>query len=105
VNIGEMTQAEHENYIAETLSMLLVARAITPEEAQDPGAVMYQMLAHFLESHMQDTNEVGTYIRTMVDGSISVMTKLRYLLKTVLMAVPITAYRIMKPAVQILWSA
>ncbi|MFH1304813.1 MAG: hypothetical protein ABIH74_00205, partial [Candidatus Omnitrophota bacterium] len=60
---------------------------------------------HFLESHMKDAKEVGTYIRTMVSGSINAIEKLKYLLKTVLQAVPITFYKIMKPAVQILWSA
>ncbi|UCD55246.1 MAG: HEAT repeat domain-containing protein, partial [Candidatus Omnitrophota bacterium] len=104
VNIREMTQTEYENYIAETLTILLVARTITLEETQDKGSPMYRMLAHLLESHMVDTKEVDNYICTIVDSSINPITKLRYLLKTILKAVPITAYRIMKPAVEILWS-
>jgi len=105
VNIGEMTPEEHENYIAETLSILLVARAITEENARDKGSLMYRMLAHLLESHMDDVKKIDTYITTIANGSINPVSKLRYILKTILRAVPITAYKIIKPAVEVLWSA
>jgi hypothetical protein len=52
MDVKSMSPEEYENYIAETLSILLIGRAITPEEANDKGSTMYRMLAHLLEDHI-----------------------------------------------------
>ena len=100
-----MTEEEHENYIAEMVSMLSLARLITKEDARNETSLPYQMLAHLLEAHLGDTADVGTYINTLVDTSIDPITRLRNMLKMILKAMPIVSYKIMKPAVQVLWSA
>ena len=95
----------YENYIAETLSMLIIARTITEEEAADKTSPMYRMFAHLLEEHMADDEEIDAYISKVADGSIDPISKLRYLLKNILKAIKIEAYKMMKPALEILWSA
>ncbi|MCM8760916.1 MAG: hypothetical protein NC933_02095 [Candidatus Omnitrophica bacterium] len=104
-NLGRMTAAEYENYMVETISILILSRAITAEEARDRGSYIYQMLAHLLESHMENSEEVDTYLKTITDNSMDPLARLTYILKTILKAVPITAYKVMKPALEVLWSA
>jgi len=103
-NIKRMSTVEHENYIAETLSILLVARAITLEEAQNEYSLHYQMLAHLLEGHITE-GELPKYIRRIADNNISLRQRLVYVIHNALKAVPAAAYKLIKPAVQVLWSA
>ena len=105
MDTDKMTRSETENYFAEVLGILLVTRAITAEESRDKTSRMYQMLAHLLENHAPDMKEIDNYIQTVADNSIDPIAKLRYVLKAILKAVPIAVYKLMKPAVEVLWSA
>ncbi|MBN2453481.1 MAG: hypothetical protein JXB40_04390, partial [Candidatus Omnitrophica bacterium] len=104
-DISAMSRDEHENYIAETLSMLVMARTLTEKDAKDKGSAIYQMLAHLLESHMDEAADVDAYIANIADSSMSPIAKMRYMIKAILKAVPVAAYKLMKPAVEVLWSA
>jgi hypothetical protein len=104
-DINEMNDDEYTNYIAETLSILLAGRALTEETARDRSSAPYRVFAHLLECHMSDIGQIDTYIRNVADGSMDPIKKLAYLLKNILKTIPVTAYSIMKPAVEVLWSA
>lgn len=100
-----MTQLERENYLAETISMLLIARSMTKNEAEDRSSRSYRLLAHLLEDRMQDKTELDNYIRSVSNDSINPINRLRYVLKTILKAIPVTAYKLMRHAVEVLWAA
>ncbi|MBP7056270.1 MAG: tetratricopeptide repeat protein [Candidatus Omnitrophica bacterium] len=104
-DMEKMSDQEYHNYIAEILGMLLVARTITVEEARDKSSRSYRMLAHLLEEYLQNDAEMDNYITTLVDGSIDPIAKMRYIIKAILKAMPISVYKAMQPAVEILWSA
>jgi len=101
----EELRVELENYLAETISILLVARAITADDTRDKASPMYRMLSHLLESRMAETSQIDSYIAAITDVSVDPISKLRYLLKAILKAMPVAVYKLMKPAVEVLWSA
>lgn len=96
----------HDIYIKDVLSKLLVARAISEDDAHDPGSPHYRMLAHLLEGHLQK-DAIDAYICRMVNDLMNPIEKLISLLKDILKAVPIEAYDTerVKPAVEVLWAA
>ncbi len=87
-DLSKLTADELDNYEAEILSILLIARAITPADIQDKGNPIYRMLSHLLENYIQD-----------------IVTNAVRLIKTILKALPIAAYKAMKQSVEVLWSA
>jgi hypothetical protein len=100
-----ISDEEYTNYVAETLSILLAARVISEEDANDAGSPAYRVLAHLLELHMDDPQALDGYIKNIASGSIDPIRRLQYLLKNILKAIPVTAYKLMRPAVEVLWSA
>lgn len=96
MNLDKMTKLQIDNYHAETLAILLVARIITASDFEDKGNPTYRMLAHLLEAHIAPA-EIDDYIQDLVNNSVN-------LIKKVLKALPIAVYEVMKPAVQVLWS-
>lgn len=106
-NIDELIEKGlHENYIKDTLTKLLVARIITPEEGQKPLSEAYILLSNLLVGHL-DEDEIDGYIKELVDESAPIITKLVNLVNKILKALPIEAFKdeALKPAVQVLWSA
>ena len=107
INVEEfISQGLYDNYMMDTLSKLLVARAITKEEASDETSPYYRMLAHLLSGHLPK-EEIGGYIRQIANNEMDPVVKLLNLVKLILRALPIEAYKTdgMKPAVEVLWSA
>ncbi|MFA5255571.1 MAG: HEAT repeat domain-containing protein [Candidatus Omnitrophota bacterium] len=106
-NIEELIdQGVHENYIMDVLSKLLVARAITKEEASDTSSSYYRMMAHLLSNHLPK-EEIDAYIRQIANDDMDPFIKMLNLIKQILRAMPIERYRTeqMKSAVQVLWAA
>lgn len=107
INIKELiSQGAYENYIQDTLSKLLVARVITQEEANDESSPSYRMLAHLLSGHLP-REEIGSYIRQIADNEMDIVKKMRNLIRQILKAMPVEAYKDeqLKPAIQVLWAA
>lgn len=100
-----MEEADIENYFAETIAILLAARVITAEEAKSKDNTAYRYLAHLLEDHVSNAADIDKYILNIADNSIPVLNRLQYILKMILKAMPITRYKIIREAVQVLWAA
>jgi len=96
--LDKMETDELDNYQAEILGILLIARSITPEDFQDKGSSTYRLLAHLLEDYIPEGLTVEDYIEGIVTNAAR-------LIKTILRALPITAYKVMRQAVSVLWSA
>ena len=103
INVKGMNRIEHENYIAEVLSILLIAKVITEEDLKGEGSPLYRMLAYLLTGYME-TAKIDDYIRTFVSISITPASKLSYMINAILKAVRIEKYRIMNPPIQVLCS-
>jgi hypothetical protein len=97
-DLDKMDDSELHNYLTETLSILMLSRIITPEESQDKGSSIYRMLSHLLEDYMPDGVSVENYIESIVNSAAR-------FIKTILRALPATTYKMMKHAVEVLWSA
>lgn len=107
VNVEEfISQGVYDNYIMDTLSKLLVGRAITREEANDDRSDGYQLMAHLLSGHMPK-EEIDGYIRQLANNEMDPIVKMLNLIKQILRAMPIVAYKDeqLKSAVQVLWAA
>jgi hypothetical protein len=89
---------ELDNYQADILGILLVARVITPEDCLDQGNPTYRLLLHLLEDYMPDGVSVENYVNDIV-------TNASRFIKTILKALPITAYKTMRQSMEVLWSA
>jgi len=96
-DLDKLCSDELDNYEAEILSILLIARIITPEDLQDKSNSTYRMLSHLLEDYMPDGISVENYIQNIVTSATR-------LIKTVLKALPIAAYKAMRQSVEALWS-
>ena len=97
-DFDKMGLEELDNYEAEILSILLAARIITQEDFQDKGSPAYRMLSHLLEDYMPDNVSVESYIQDMVMNAARSI-------KTILKALPITVYKVMRQSVEVLWAA
>jgi hypothetical protein len=97
-DLDKMEPVEFENYQADVLSILLLARVITPEDIKDNGNITYQLLLHLLEEYMPEGTTVDSYIKDIVANAAR-------LIKTILKALPATAYKTMRQAVEVLWAA
>jgi len=97
-DLDKMSADELDNYEAEILSILLVARIITPEDFQDKGSSTYRLLSYLLEDYMPEGTAVENYIQDIVTSAAR-------LIKTILKALPITAYKTMRQSIEVLWAA
>ncbi|MCX5679000.1 MAG: hypothetical protein NTY76_07870 [Candidatus Omnitrophica bacterium] len=97
-DLSTMSVEEVDNYQADILSILLIARIITPEDFQDKGSPTYRMLAHLLEDYMPEGVAVENYIQDIVTNAAR-------LVKTILKALPVAAYKVMRQSVEVLWAA
>jgi len=100
-----LAETEFENYMAELLSVLLAARVITPEQARARTGVAYTTLAYLLEDRFDNPKSMGDYIENIADGSLPLDKRLAYIIKAILRAVPITVFKELKHAVEVLWAA
>ncbi|MCM8761491.1 MAG: hypothetical protein NC933_05120, partial [Candidatus Omnitrophica bacterium] len=105
VDAASMESRELENYLAEMISVLLVARIIERKDAEDRSSPIYRMLACMLEKYLSPTNDMDSYILNIADDNVSPITRLRYIITTILRALPIAVYKTIHPAVSVLWSA
>ena len=96
-DLNTMSVDEIDNYQAEILGILLVARIITPEDLKDSGNPTYRLLSHLLEAYMPEGLLVDEYIKDIVNN-------VARLIRTILKALPIEAYKEMRTAVAVLWS-
>lgn len=97
-DLNKMAADELDNYEAEMLSILLIARIITPEDFQNKGSSTYRMLAHLLEDYIPEGVTIENYIQDIVTNAAR-------LIKTILKALPIAVYKAMRQSVEVLWSA
>ena len=97
-DLDKMEPGELDNYEAEILSILLIARIITPEDFRDKGNSTYRMLSHLLEDYLPEGVLVEDYI-------MDIFVNAAKLIKTILKALPATAYKAMRQAVEVLWAA
>jgi hypothetical protein len=97
-DLDKLSPDELDNYEGEMLGILLVARIITSEDFQDKGSSAYRMLSHLLEDYMPEGISVENYIQDIVVNAAR-------LIKTILKALPATAYKVMKQSVEVLWAA
>ena len=106
LGVDSMPQAEYGNYTADTVTKLLLARAITQEEANEQSSAKYRFLAHLLHDHFvnESDGQVARYIGQIADDTMDPFAKLRYVIETILRAAPVDLYGRMKSALQVFWS-
>jgi hypothetical protein len=71
-----MDAQELENYFADIVGILAIARTITREEALQKDSAIYRLLAHLLERYLSDSIALADYIKFITDDDRPIIERL-----------------------------
>jgi len=95
-----------DRYIMNSLTLLLAARAITPQNAKDKSSHQYRWLSYLLGNHLEgNDDDITKFINSIVNDRITAMDRLKKLAQAILKEVPIEAQEELERPMRIFWSA
>jgi len=103
-DLSNMTLEQHENYLAETIAELLIARIITQDDIEGQ-TFRYQVLASLLGTRIGDSEALRDCIELIANDELDVFEKLGHLANNAIPAIEVENYDNVRPTLAVLYAA